>query len=184
MHNSRKRLLQAGTLLTADHNKSPSPRILHYILALIIKDTQITRFLIKTCFWVFLSAFICSCQAVYGYSWQDLTNIGLKCSCAITSDFQRLHNIPVTRPAGSLWVYCPGKQRRRWRERKQKPGCRSGILDRRRKYPHNPPLPSNFLTIARSISNKMDELVLLSASNRYVLSCGIMIITEIGGYTR
>lgn len=135
--------------------------------------------LISLCFWVFLSTFIQSCRADYVYSRQDLIDIGLKCSNAITSDF-RAHNIPNTtaRPAWSLWVCCPRKRRRRRRERKQKHGCRSGILARLRKCPYNPPLPSVFLTSARSISNKMDELELLSASNRYVWTCGIMIMTK------
>jgi len=60
-------------------------------------------------------------------------------------------------------------------EKKQKQSCKAGILARLRRQPHRPPLPCLFLTKARSLVNKMDELRLQVATMKD--SC-ILLITE------
>ncbi|XP_078114190.1 LOW QUALITY PROTEIN: C-signal [Sander vitreus] len=55
-------------------------------------------------------------------------------------------------------------------------------LARVRKDPHKPPLPSMFLTNARSLANKMEELNLLTEGNRQVWQ-GIQQITNFRGQT-
>lgn len=51
-------------------------------------------------------------------------------------------------------------------------------LTRLRKQPYKPPLPSLFLTNARSIANKMDELRLLAATNFAGRDSCILLVTE------
>ena len=63
------------------------------------------------------------------------------------------------------------------RERKQKRGCRAGLLARLRKQPNKPPLTSIFLANARSFVNKMDEMDLQLAKN-FMRDCSVMVITE------
>ncbi len=71
------------------------------------------------------------CQAKQVYSQQELINIGQQSRMAITADFQRANSIPadIAKPPGSTWIVigCV-KQRRRRKERKQKRGCRAGLL--------------------------------------------------------
>ncbi|KAK1893548.1 Protein translocase subunit SecA 1 [Dissostichus eleginoides] len=85
----------------------------------------------------------------------------------------------VARSPGSPWIVVgTGRRRRRRRERKQKRGCRSGLLLRLRKQPHKPPLPSIYLTNARSIVHKTDDLELQLSGTSYVGECCVLIITE------
>uniref|UniRef100_A0A669B6K4 Reverse transcriptase domain-containing protein n=1 Tax=Oreochromis niloticus TaxID=8128 RepID=A0A669B6K4_ORENI len=72
----------------------------------------------------------------------------------------------------------PSKRRRRRRERKQKRGCRSGSDARLRKQPHRPALPSLFVSNARSITHKLDELELQIATTSFARNCSIILITE------
>nr|XP_043874450.1 uncharacterized protein LOC122764210 isoform X2 [Solea senegalensis]XP_043874509.1 uncharacterized protein LOC122764439 isoform X2 [Solea senegalensis] len=72
----------------------------------------------------------------------------------------------------------PSKRRRRRRERKQKRGCRSGSDAKLRKQPHRPAIPSLFLSNARSITHKMDELELQTATMSFVRNCSVIFITE------
>lgn len=91
------------------------------------------------------------------YNRQELLDIGFQHKLPVLREFQRDHNIPdkVARSPGSPWIVVgPGRRRRRRRERKQKRGCRSGLLLRLRNQPHKPPLPSMYLTNARSIEHK------------------------------
>lgn len=60
----------------------------------------------------------------------------------------------------------------------QKPGRRSGLLLRLKSNPHKPPLPSQYLTNARSIPNRTDDLDLQLTGNRSVRDCCVLIITE------
>lgn len=79
------------------------------------------------------------------------------------------------------WIVVDADRRRRWRrERKQKRGCRSGLLARLRKDPHRPPLQNKciFLSNTQSLANKMDELELLVTGGCYVRNCCIMVITK------
>ncbi|CAG6018054.1 unnamed protein product [Menidia menidia] len=115
------------------------------------------------------------------YSRLDLLDIGFKLKMTISRDFHRTHNIPdeIARPAGSPWIVIgSGRRRRRRCERKQKRGCRAGLLLKLRKQPLKPPLPSLYLTNARSIVHKTDDLELQLAGNRYVSDCCVLIITE------
>ena len=119
------------------------------------------------------------------YSRLDLLDIGFQLKfmekMTISSDFHRTHNIPeeIARPAGSPWIVIGSGRRRRWRrERKQRRGCRAGLLARLRKQPLKPPLPSLYLTNARSLVNKTDDLEIQLAGNRYVRECCVLIITE------
>lgn len=59
-----------------------------------------------------------------------------------------------------------------------KTGCWSGIQARLCKNPHKPPLPSIFMTNARFITYKTDEMKILSASNQFIWNCCVMIIAE------
>ncbi len=52
------------------------------------------------------------------------------------------------------------------------------MLARLRKQPHKPPLLSIFLTNARTLANKMDELRLLVATNNIVKNSCILLVTE------
>ncbi len=49
---------------------------------------------------------------------------------------------------------------------------------RLRKQPHKPPLPSLYLSNARSLVHKTDDLELQLAGNRYVCDCCVLIITK------
>ena len=71
-----------------------------------------------------------------------------------------------------------GRQRRRRRERKQKPGCRAGLLAGLRKQLLKPPSLSLYLTNARSMIHKADDLKLHPAVNCYARECCVLIITE------
>ncbi|KAI4793196.1 hypothetical protein KUCAC02_032878, partial [Chaenocephalus aceratus] len=107
-------------------------------------------------------------------------SIGLQCNVAITSAFSHSRNIPeeIARTPGSPWSVVGSTRHRSRRSRKQERGCRSGQLAKRRRRPHKPPLPSIFLTNARSILNKMDELNPQMSEDKYVQDCCILIITE------
>lgn len=121
------------------------------------------------------------CELTVLFSREQLLHIGSSYQVPITGDFWSLQQIPaeITRPLTSPWFTLPGnKPRRRWREGKQKRGCRSGHLARLRRAPSRPPLPSLFVANARSLCNKMDELRLdLSSRSTSSISC-VMIITE------
>ena len=124
---------------------------------------------------VFLSRLFGS--AIIHYTRQNLLKIGDQHQTPITSVYQHTHNIPgeTVRP----WIVIGSRRRRsRRRERKQKWGCRSGVMLRLRKRPHTPPLPSLYLSNARSLVHKTDDRELQLAGNRYVRDCCVLIITE------
>uniref|UniRef100_A0A8C7YZR7 Reverse transcriptase domain-containing protein n=1 Tax=Oryzias sinensis TaxID=183150 RepID=A0A8C7YZR7_9TELE len=138
------------------------------------------------CFlWLFfcelLIVWTTSCWADNIYSRHELLKLGLQCEQAVTADFFHSHNIPkdIIRTPGSPWITIPtGRRRRRRRDRKQKRGCRAGVLAKLRKNPNKPPLPSIILANVRSLGNKMDELKLQVATNRIVKDCCVLIFTE------
>ncbi|KAK3506378.1 hypothetical protein QTP70_002309 [Hemibagrus guttatus] len=70
------------------------------------------------------------------------------------------------------------RRRRRRCERKQKRGCRAGALARLQKQPLRPPLCSLFITNARCLTNKMDELRLQTVTNNITKDSCILLITE------
>ncbi|XP_073772589.1 uncharacterized protein [Danio rerio] len=96
--------------------------------------------------------------------------------------FIQNHSIPedIVKTPGSPWFVIPGNngRRRRRRNRRQKRGKRAGVWERLRKTPHKPPIPSIFLTNARSIANKMDELRLQLVENRLCRDCCALMLTE------
>ena len=113
----------------------------------------------------------------------DITTdyLGFSSCVDITTDYQQLHNIPlhIARSPGTPWVVAgPKRPQRRRRKRMQKRGCRGGLLAWLRKNPYKPPLPSIFLTNARSFVHKTDKLELLMANNRNICDCSVMIITK------
>ena len=57
-------------------------------------------------------------------------------------------------------------------------GCGGSLLAWLRKQPYKPLLISIFITNARSIVHKTDELELLMTNNRNIHDCSVMIITE------
>ncbi|XP_051778499.1 extracellular calcium-sensing receptor-like [Erpetoichthys calabaricus] len=57
-------------------------------------------------------------------------------------------------------------------------GHRSGVMLRLKKQPHQPLLPSLYLTNARSLVHKTDDFELQLAGNHYVRDCCVLIITE------
>lgn len=139
----------------------------------------------RCCFCVFFFLFVAYltdyCRAKLQYSQLELYNIGYNCQIPITIDYQRSNNIPpeITRPTDALWnVVGSVKRRRRRKERKQKRGCRSGQLTRLRRHPFKPALPSIFLTNARSIVNKIDEVEALLAGNLFVRDCCVLAVME------
>lgn len=112
---------------------------------------------------------------------QELLDLGFLLKSPVTNDCHLSYNLPdeIARHPGSPWtVVRSSRWRRRRRERKHKRGCRSGLLARLRKNPHNPPLPSMSLTNTRSLTHKMDELELLINGNRYIRDCCVPIISE------
>lgn len=52
------------------------------------------------------------------------------------------------------------------------------MLTRLRRAPHKPAPPSIYLTIARSLGNKVDELELIITAQKSVLDCSLIVITE------
>ncbi|KAL1260011.1 hypothetical protein QQF64_007838 [Cirrhinus molitorella] len=136
-------------------------------------------------FLMFLYVFVvCLCttgNANAHYTRQDLTDIREQHQSPVSRVFHHVHNIPyeIARPAGSPWIVVGSRRRRRWRrERKQRRGCRSGVMLRLRKQPYKPPLPSLYLANTRSLVYKTDYLELQLAGNRYVRDCCLLIITE------
>ena len=111
-----------------------------------------------------------TCWAKVLYSRQDLLEIGLSCKHAISGEFIDDNNIPVelARQPGSAWIL-PGKRRRRKRR-----GDRGGPLNRLKRDPHRPAIPSLFLANVRSLANKMDEMRLRVAT-KSINSCAILI---------
>ena len=130
---------------------------------------------------LFTFLFVSTTQGNNCYSRQALLDVGFHRKSPVTADFHCHNNIPdeIARPPGSPWIVIScGRRRRRRRERKQKRGRRSGLLARLRKDPHKLPLPSMFLSNARSLTHKMDELELLANGNRYVRDCCVSVISE------
>ncbi len=130
------------------------------------------------CFLLFLVVCVLEpCQAKYVCSWQKLINWGLQFSGVVTEDFHRANNIPMVIAAlhGLLSALSSGGG---GAERKQRRGCRAGLLARLVRQPHKPPIPSIFLTNARSIVHKIDEPQLLLASNNTIRDCRVIIISE------
>lgn len=123
------------------------------------------------CLFNFLRTHICHSNPFY--SRLDLIGIGFQAKTGITRAFSRTHNIPpeIARPPGAPWIVVGSSRCRRRRERKQKHGCCAGRLAQLRKQPHRLPLPSIFLTNARSLANKIDELQSQIAYNRLIREC-------------
>lgn len=120
-------------------------------------------------------------SALHRYTHQELLDIGYRHKVTVSTDFHNNHNMPdePARLPDSPWIVVgSGKRCRRRRERNQKPGRRSGLLLRLKSNPHKPPLPSQYLTNARSIPNRTDDLDLQLTGNRSVRDCCVLIITE------
>lgn len=81
-----------------------------------------------------------------------LHSVGQTTSTAGTTALQQSFSTHTT--FWWTWRRVQGKQRRRYRERKHKQGCKVGALTRLQKHLHKPLLPSLFLTNARSLPKK------------------------------
>ena len=131
-------------------------------------------------FLCFICLFFCS-SGTHIYSHQDLIRTGFQAKIEITGTFALTHSIPpeIARPPGTPWtVIRSSKCWRQRRERRQKRGCRAGLLNQLRNQPHRPPLPSVFLTNARSRANKIDELQSQIAYNCHIHDCCLLIVRE------
>lgn len=85
----------------------------------------------------------------------------------------------IVRPPGAPWVIVVNSnQCWRWRERKQKRGCRADYRIQLRKQQHKPLLSSIFLTNARFLANKMEELQSETYYNCFVWKHCVLIVTE------
>lgn len=115
------------------------------------------------------------------YSRSDLLRIGKQSERRVSDEFVSFNNIPeeIARSPGSPWITIPARKRRRRRkDRKQKRGRRAGVRERLGKQPHKLPLPSILLSNTRSLVNKLDELTLQVAVDKFVKDCSLLIITE------
>lgn len=91
-------------------------------------------------------------------------DIGDQYQISVSCVFHHMHNIPdyIARPLGFPWIDVGSSRQHRWRwERKQ-----SGVVLWLRNEPHKPPLLSLYLSNARSLVHKMDDLELRKAGNR------------------
>lgn len=120
-------------------------------------------------------------QVYIRYSRHKLLIISLTPGACTFNQEDPRHNIPseLVRPPGSPWITLPAAKRQRRRcERRQKRVCRAGIRARLGRDPHKPPLPSLFVTNARSLTNKIDELELITSTQKTIQDCCVMVITE------
>lgn len=117
------------------------------------------------------------CNPINIHNRQKLLKIGNFSERSVTVEIVRLHDIlkDIARRPGCQCITIPaGRKRRRQGERRQKRGCRAGALMRLRKQLHRPPFPSVFVTNARSLANKMDELKLQVTTNLTKNSCVLL----------
>uniref|UniRef100_A0A1B8Y946 Uncharacterized protein n=1 Tax=Xenopus tropicalis TaxID=8364 RepID=A0A1B8Y946_XENTR len=113
-------------------------------------------------------------------------SIGLLCSrrCAASSaEFLCVYNIldAIAQTTGSPWITAPSSALRSCRRcgyHKRRRGCWGGVLARLRRWLHRPLLPSIFLSNARSLANKLDEWKLRIATEKILMGCCILLITE------
>ena len=122
-----------------------------------------------------------NCCAHTTYNTDALLGIGIHSERTVSAEFLGDHGIPVdiARTPGDKWFMVPKlKRKRRRRDCKQRWGCREGLLARMRSCPDKPALPSIFLSNARSIANKMDELRLRVAANNIVKDSCVLILME------
>lgn len=133
-------------------------------------------------FLIFLFFFCFSyCKAKYSYNHLELRKIGYNSQISITSDYQRMHNIllEIVRKFGALWILIGSAKKCMWRkERKQKQECRTGLLATIKKQPFKLQLPSIFLTNARLVIKKIDELNLLLTAQQLLRNCCVLVVTE------
>ena len=111
------------------------------------------------------------------YSREELLRIGMRYG-ETNSSRSFNDNIPpeIARPANSPWFTIPGTKQRRRRRRKR--GCRAGVKARLRRDPNRPALPSIFLTNARSLNNKFDELSATIEAQKTLRDSSIVVVTE------
>lgn len=129
------------------------------------------------------SFIVCLCiqcthaSALHRYTHQELLDIGYRHKVTVSTDFHNNHNIPdePARLPDSPWIVVRSGK---WRRRRREPGRRSDLLLRLKSNPHEPPLPSQYLTNARSITNRTDDLDLQLTGNRSARDCSVLIITE------
>lgn len=127
------------------------------------------------------------------YNWHSICTIS-HCSSAVAIQYSRTellqlntgvdHIAPeyfippeITRPSPGTPSATVGRRRRRC-ERRRKRGKRAGVWARLKANPFYPPLPAIFLSNARSIRNKMDEIRLQLTTQRAICNCCCMIFSE------
>lgn len=122
-----------------------------------------SRLSLSVLFFVLSVVCLCTthCANAY-YTHQDLIDIKELHEILVSIIFHRAYNIPdeIVRPAGSPWIVVGSRKRhRRWRERKQRRGCRPGVMLNLRKQPHKTPKPKLYLTKFRSLVNISLDIV-------------------------
>lgn len=109
------------------------------------------------------------------YSCAELLELNTGDTCRLTADLFFISPEIVRTPFGTL---AAARQRRKHCERRQRRGKQAGVLTRLKANPFKPPLPTIFLSNARSIHNKMDEIRLRLTTQRNIANCCSMIFTE------
>lgn len=117
----------------------------------------------------------------YMYSRQALLHIrGSKICLLLTTTTETLGELGILRrpakPPES--PVTPEKRRRKRCERTRKRGKRGGIRARLEAKPTRPPIPSILLANVRSLDNKMDNIRLMTSTNRKVRDCCVLVFTE------
>lgn len=154
-------------------------------IKMTVREYTVALSSLLRCFlFVIMGVWMCMYDGVNGikvsYTQAKLWD-GFACRTDITWDFQQSHNIPldIVRPPGSPWFVAGSRTRcRQGREWRQKWGCRVGLLAQLRRQPHRLALPSIFLTNARSVIHKTEELELQMVGKKHVQDCCVTIITE------
>lgn len=148
--------------------------VVHIVTATYCSHARCRLFSTLLLYVVFLKT---RCYGKHIDSHDKCLSIGLQCQIAITSGFQRNYSIllDIATRLEYPWIGASSsKPRRLCREQEQKRGCGAGLLARLRKQPLRLPLPSIFLTNARSIVHKINKLELYIVTILSIRTCCVL----------